>query len=180
MKSDPATASTPQQQPNSLAGMHPAYFAMAMATGIVSIACHLFSMRVLAVGLFAMNIVFYVMLWLLLALRIARYRDRVIADLLHHGRSVGFFTIVAATCVLGSQFWLIASAWRVAAGFWVFGILLWAGLTYTIFTIITVKSVKPALAEGINGGWLVAVVAAQSVCVLGAQLSAGFSIYRPH
>jgi tellurite resistance protein TehA-like permease len=30
------------------------------------------------------------------------------------------------------------------------------------------------LAEGINGGWLVAVVAAQSVSVLGTQLAAGF------
>ena len=30
-------------------------------------------------------------------------RDRVVADLSHHGRAVGFFTIVAATCVLGSQ-----------------------------------------------------------------------------
>ena len=34
--------------------------------------------------------------------------------------------------------------------------------------MLTVKQDKPALVEGLNGGWLVAVVAAQSVCVLGA------------
>ena len=32
----------------------------------------------------------------------------------------------------------------------------------------------PGLADGINGGWLLPVVAAQSVAVLGAQLSSGF------
>jgi tellurite resistance protein TehA-like permease len=39
--------------------------------------------------------------------------------------------------------------------------------------------VKPSLADGINGGWLVAVVAAQSVSVLGAQLSEGFGGRAP-
>jgi len=37
-----------------------------------------------------------------------------------------------------------------------------------------VKPEKPPLAAGLNGGWLTAVVAAQSVSVLGAQLAAGF------
>jgi tellurite resistance protein TehA-like permease len=40
-----------------------------------------------------------------------------------------------------------------------------------VFAILTVKQNKPPLAEGINGGWLVSVVAAQSVAVLGAQLA---------
>src|SRR4051812_40423619 len=66
------------------------------------------------------------------------------------------------------------------SGLWFFGILLWATLTYSIFTIITIKAVKPTLAEGINGGWLVSVVAAQSVPALGAQLASGFAAYAPH
>jgi tellurite resistance protein TehA-like permease len=45
--------------------------------------------------------------------------------------------------------------------------------------VLTVKTEKPPLAEGINGGWLVAVVAAQSVCVLGAQLADGFGASAP-
>jgi tellurite resistance protein TehA-like permease len=63
-----------------------------------------------------------------------------------------------------------------------FGIVLWGGVTYTVFTALTVKADKPGLAEGINGGWLVAVVAAQSVSVLGSQLSQtqGFGLYTPH
>jgi tellurite resistance protein TehA-like permease len=80
---------------------------------------------------------------------------------------------------LGTQVLLIGGIWHLAAALWFFGILLWAALTYGIFTILTVKESKPTLAEGINGGWLVSVVAAQSVAVLGAQLSAGFGNSQP-
>lgn len=162
-----------------LAGMHPAYFAMVMATGIVSLACHLLNMPALATVLLWLNLLFYAVLWVLSVLRLVGYPDRVAADFLHHGRCVGFFTTVAATCVLGSQMLIIADAWAVAAGLWALGIVLWAGLTYGVFAIVTVKAMKPSLAEGINGGWLVAVVAAQSVSVLGSQLSAGLGAYQP-
>src|SRR5205814_5570833 len=47
-------------------------------------------------------------------------------------------------------------------------------ITYGVFAILTVKAEKPSLAEGINGGWLVSVVAAQSVSVLGSQLAPAF------
>ena len=166
--------------PEGLAGLHPAYFAMVMATGIVSIASHSLAFETLAVALFQLNIIFYGTLWGLTIARVARHTDQVIADLMHHGRSVGFFTTVAATCVLGTQSLVIGGLWRMAAILWVIGIVLWAGITYGIFTILTVKEVKPTLAEGINGGWLVAVVAAQSVVVLGAQLATGFTPYQAH
>jgi tellurite resistance protein TehA-like permease len=154
-----------------LASMHPAYFAIVMATGIVSVAAHVVGQAKIADALFGLNLALYPVLWILLGLRIARHRDRVLADVVHHGRAVGFFTAVAATCVLGTQCIVIAGAPRAAFALWTFGIALWAILTYAIFTILTVKQDKPPLAEGINGGWLVAVVAAQSVAVLGAQLA---------
>src|SRR5262245_28572221 len=166
--------------PAGLAGLHPAYFAMVMATGIVSIGSHLLGFRVLALALFPLNIIFYATLWGLTIARAVRHTDQVIADLMHHGRSVGFFTTVAATCVLGNQSLVIGGLWQMAAILWVIGIILWADITYGVFTILTVKEVKPTLAEGINGGWLVAVVAAQSVVVLGAQLATGFTPYQAH
>jgi tellurite resistance protein TehA-like permease len=157
--------------PGGLASMHPAYFALVMATGIVSLAGHVVGLDVVADGLFALNLGLYPALWILTLVRLVRHRARVVEDLLHHGRSVGFFTTVAATCVLGSQCLLVGDAFRAAFALWVVGIALWAVLTYAIFTILVVKTEKPSLAEGINGGWLVAVVAAQSVAVLGAQLA---------
>ena len=158
-----------------LADMHPAYFALVMATGIVSLAAQLLGDRAVAVALFALNLVFFAVLVVLAIARVVKYRERVVADLFHHGRSVGFFTAVAATCVLGSQCLYVGALFGAALALWIIGIALWLVLTYTIFTVITVKAEKPPLAEGINGGWLLMVVAAQSVAVLGAQLAPAMS-----
>jgi len=162
-----------------LATLHPAYFALVMATGIVSIASALLDLRPVAVGLLAANCVFYIALWILTILRIVRFGDRVAADLSHHGRAVGFFTTVAATCVLGSDLLVVGNAWTLAVWLWTGGIVLWAVVTYTVFTLLTVKEQKPPLADGINGGWLLSVVAAQSVSVLGSQLASGFGANAP-
>lgn len=161
-----------------LANLHPAYFALTMATGIISIACHLLGFGRLAQALFALNIVFYPTLWVLTVSRIMRHRERVLEDLFHHGRSVGFFTTVAATCMLGSQTLLVGKLPQVALILWCVGIGLWVLLTYSIFTIITIKPEKPSLGEGLNGGWLVAVVATHSVAVLGAQLAPTLTVFR--
>jgi tellurite resistance protein TehA-like permease len=165
--------------PGRLAAMHPAYFALVMATGIVSIACHVMGHALLAKLLFGLNLAFYPALWGLTIARVVRHRDAVIADLRSHGRAVGFFTMVAATCVLGSQCLIVGDAYRAAFVLWIAGIAQWAVLTYAVFTMLFVKPDKPALADGINGGWLVAVVAAQSVSVLGAQLAPGLGDDAP-
>jgi len=162
-----------------IAALHPAYFALVMATGIVSIACALLQLRPIAVVLLWANSGFFVLLWVLTAIRLARFPSRVLADLMNHNRAVGFFTMVAATCVLGSQWLVVVGAWTLAAWCWAAGILLWAAITYGVFTLLTVKADKPSLADGINGGWLVSVVAAQSVSVLGTQLAPGFDTRAP-
>jgi tellurite resistance protein TehA-like permease len=82
---------------------------------------------------------------------------------------------VAATCVLGSQFLIIAEVPQVAKILWFVGIALWLAFTYTILTAFTVKEVKPTLPEGIHGGWLTSVVAAQSVSLLGGLLADQFT-----
>ena len=170
----------PASAQSGLATMHPASFALVMATGIVSIAAQLHGLPRLAAALLWVNIAFYCALWMLTGLRVVRFPERVAADIAHHGRSVGFLTTVAGTCVLGNQVWIVAGAWTAAAGLWTLGVLLWAVITYTVFTVLTVKAEKPTLAEGINGGWLIAIVAAQSVSVLGAQLANGFGLYVEH
>ena len=78
--------------------------------------------------------------------------------------------MVAGTCVLGSQFVLVRGDTRVAMWLWCLGIGLWLVLTYAVFTCLTVKGEKPALPDGLNGGWLLSVVATQSVAVLGNLL----------
>ena len=86
---------------------------------------------------------------------------------------------MAATCVLGSQCLVIGDSVTAALALWIAGCALWAILIYTVFTLLTVKPDKLALSEGINGGWLISVVAAQSVSVLGAQLAPHLD-HAPH
>ncbi len=174
----PVPAPTPTSGPDAaLRDLHPACFALVMATGIVSLAAHLLGHAATARALLAANAAFYVAVWALTLARLARHGDRVLADVLHHGRCVGFFTVVAGTCVLGSQALVVAEHRGVATGLWALGTFLWATLTYGLFTVLAVKREKPSLAEGINGGWLLPVVAAQSVAALGAQLAPGLGPY---
>jgi tellurite resistance protein TehA-like permease len=150
-----------------IAALHPAYFALVMATGIVSISCYLLGLPELSMLLFWINIAAFCILSLLYAARASLFTANFIQDLFSHKRAFGFFTVVAATNVLGSQFMLLADNSAAAEAFWWLGLILWIALTYTIFVFLIVAQDKPSLEEGINGGWLVAVVATQSVCVLG-------------
>lgn len=158
--------------------LNPNYFALVMATGIVSIGCYLLEMPRVARALFWLNVPAYLILLLFTVARLLIYRSRFLADLTDHKRGVGFFTTVAATCVLGNQFLLIADLRSPAVGLWCLGTVLGFVLTYTIFTSFAVKEFKPPLPEGIHGGWLVSVVAVQSISVLGTMLSEGFGSAR--
>lgn len=172
MASIPPKPAVTGPAPSGLAGLSPAYFGMVMATGIVSLACHLLGLPHIAQGLFALNVALYVVLWVLYVARLARHPRAVWRDLSDHLRGPGFFTTIAATSVLGSQCLVLAG--NVAAGLalWMLAIVLWLGLTYAIFTLLTIKPDKPTLDRGINGGWLLAVVATQSIAVLSALLAA--------
>jgi len=155
-----------------LAGLSPAYFGMVMATGIISLAAGQMDMPGIAQALFEFNIAIYAVLWCLTVLRVIRFPQRFFGDMMDHLRGPGFFTLVAATSVLGSQFVLLASDYRAAALLWGIAITLWIGLTYAIFAGLTIKEHKPTLDLGISGAWLLAVVATQSIAALSALLAA--------
>jgi tellurite resistance protein TehA-like permease len=155
-----------------LVDLSPAYFGMVMATGIVSLASHFLGMPSIARALFLLNVVIFAVLWSLTALRAIRYPRQVFADMVDHLRGPGFFTTVAGTSILGSQFVVLAGNYRAGIGLWGVAIALWLGLTYTIFTGITIKDNKPTLVEGLSGAWLLAVVATQSIGVLSGLLAA--------
>ena len=143
-----------------------------MATGIVSLAAWQSELPHMAWVLFALNITVYILLWGLNIIRVARYPRQYIADLIDHLRGPGFFTFVAATNILGSQFVIIADNETAGFALWFLAVSLWIGLTYTIFTAFTVKESKPTLEQGISGAWLLAVVATQSIAVLATILAA--------
>ena len=132
----------------------------------------------MALFLLVINVISYVILWLLLLLRLTLFFSRVRADITDHVRGPGFFTVVAGTCVLGSQLVIVIGEYRVAAVLWLVGLFLWAIIMYTVFAAVTVRENKPSVENGLNGAWLLAVVATQSVSVLGTLLVDQWDAYR--
>jgi len=157
-----------------IANLYPGYFALVMATGIVSIAAYLEGMALIAWSLFVINIAFYSFLWLLTLTRLLRNFPNVMTDLTSHTRGHGFFTIVAGTCVLARQFQVIAQASAPAIPLWFLGGLLWVILMYTFLAAVTVREPKPSLETGVSGGWLLMVVSTQSISVTGARVADNF------
>jgi tellurite resistance protein TehA-like permease len=160
------------------ADLFPGYFALVMATGIISIACYLLEMKTLAIVLLVVNIVAYAFLWLLLLLRMSLFFGRIKEDINNHVRGPGFFTVVAGTSVLGSELLIVAGEFRIASLLWILGLFLWVVIMYSFFTAMTVRENKPSIEGGLNGAWLLAVVATQSISVLGTLLIDHFADYR--
>jgi tellurite resistance protein TehA-like permease len=154
-------------------GLSPAYFALVMATGIVSIASDRAGFRTVAAGLLWLNGAQYLVLWILTFWRLLSYRRALVDDLTDHRLAPGFFSAVAATSVMGNEL-ILTGANDLALALWIFGLFIWVTLTYTIFTTLTIKESKPTIDQGITGAWLLAVVATQSIAVLSALLSRHF------
>lgn len=163
---------------NRLSEFYPGYFAMVMATGIVSIAAHLLHFRVLADILFGLNAVLYLCLWVLYGLRALLHFGEVRQDFCSYSRGPAFLTIVAGTCVLGSQCVILFQMNRLGFALWGIGILSWLLLIYGYLFLAIGQKEKPDLGQGINGTWLIMVVATQSLSVLGSLLNQSFPAYR--
>lgn len=154
-----------------LAALPPSSFAFVMATGIVALAARQQGYGRPALGLFALAGLGWCALWLLSLLRLARHAGRVWADVRDHLRGPGYFTTVAGTAVLASGFLALQVDAATGLLLGAFALLLWLLVTYGLLAALITRADKPAPADGIGGGWLLAVVACQSLAVLGALAS---------
>ena len=154
-----------------IAELSPAYFALVMATGIVSIGAHLVGFKAISNTLFWINNVAYGILLLLVLVRLTLFFSKVRADLDAHTKGAGFLTIVAGTCVLGIQYVLEKQNYRIGAALCFFAGAMWVVLIYAFFFGLITKAEKPSLADGINGTWLLVVVSAQSIAILSTLLA---------
>jgi tellurite resistance protein TehA-like permease len=164
-------SSSDPDKPSFIENFFPGYFALVMATGIVSLAMHFEGLPALPDALLWFNVIFYVVLWSITVLRILWFRSELIADLTHHARGVTFLTMVAGTAVLGVQFAILTPFMAVAAGLWVFAVSLWIFLIYTFFAAVTIGEPKPSIAVTINGSWLLVTVSTESLTVLGTLVA---------
>lgn len=151
----------------------PGYFALVMASGIISIGLNLSGFRALSIALLVVCIVAYVALVVLNVWRFAGHRAAMIDDFRDPKRAFGFFTFVAGTNVLGTRIaaegWHTATAWLLTMSF-----LVWLVLGYVIpWSAVLGRSERPVVALA-NGTWFIWVVASQSVAVSAATLEVVF------
>lgn len=148
------------------------YFAFVMATGIVSIAAFQQHMETTALVLFGLNNFAYLVLIVLTLLRCTAYPEKVFIDMSTPARAPALFTITAGTCILGSQYVILANIYSAATGLLVAGLFFWAVLIYTFFAAVIVATGKTFFEEGLNGGWLIYVVGTQAAAILSVLVGA--------
>lgn len=151
-----------------VAALYPGYFALVMATGIISNAL-LGESRALADLLFAVSVVAYPWLAILSVARVVRFPQAIWADLTNPRVVFAFFTIVAASDVLGMGM-LQRGFDSVAFGLWLFALLAWVVLIYFSFGVLTFLNTAHD-ANVVHGGWLIAIVGTESLVILGANVA---------
>ncbi|WP_036283546.1 tellurite resistance/C4-dicarboxylate transporter family protein [Microbacterium luticocti] len=162
-----------------VAALTPGYFALVMATGIVSIGMRTNHWVAASVVLLVLAAVAYVVLVALNIVRAVRHRAQLAEDFADPARAFGFFTFVAATCVLGSRLSLEDHFHNVAMVLLLIASLAWIVLGYTVpwTAVLGPRTTTQPIATA-NGTWFIWAVASQSIAVLAATLEIEFVPYR--
>jgi tellurite resistance protein TehA-like permease len=154
---------------NVVKDFHPAYFAVVMATGIMSIAFDVMAFTGISQALFRLNLAFYPILCILLAARVLLFRSSLAADLKTLHRSWLFLTFVVGTNTFGMQLVIFQQATDAACALWLIALGGWFICIYFIFFNLIPLRKKPAY-EIVNGATLLIIVSTVSVALLGVRL----------
>jgi tellurite resistance protein TehA-like permease len=152
-----------------LATLDPGYFALVMATGIVSIGAGLVGYPDLSRVILGVTIAAFVILVVAYTARLIWFRSWVVRNLRNPTMAVAYFTSAAGCDVLATRL-VTAGRLNVALGLGVAAAAVWLALTYWLPWSIVASARHPALAD-MNGSWLVWVVATQSLAVIAAALA---------
>jgi tellurite resistance protein TehA-like permease len=149
--------------------LHPGYFAFVMATGIISTGTFLLGPSWLSRVLLAAAATGLVVLGAALVIRLIRFRASVAADVRAPERAFGFFTVVAGIDVLGVR--LAAAGHPLATAILAaLAAAVWLVLTYGLPASLLLARVGDSILGGVNGTWLLWVVATQSLSLAASTL----------
>lgn len=142
---------------NGIKGFHPAYFAMVMATGIMSIAFEAMAFPGIAKALFILNLIFYLTLCTILAVRIIFFQPDLMADLRTLQRAVLFLTFVVGTNTIGMQFVIFQQSTVEAILLWLVALAGWLGCPEALATrtieVMTFGLIRPEMSIYILAAW---------------------------
>jgi tellurite resistance protein TehA-like permease len=150
--------------------LDPGYFALVMASGIISVGADLAGRPVLSRIALGITAAGFVVLLAAYAARLVLYPARVRASLKVPGTAMGYFTLVAGADVAAVRV-LMSGHSAVALGLAAGAGVAWLALTYGLPWSVVVSARHPVLGE-INGTWLIWVVATQSLSVVASALTA--------
>ncbi len=158
-----------------LEALHPGNFAMVMASGIISIGFSTLGFEGLADALYVFALAAWITLLTLSAARVALYARAVRGDLLNPRMVFAYFTLVAATDIVGL---LLHARGHVvlAMACWVFAFAAWCSLLYLAFSVLTFLSHEHNV-NIMHGGWLISIVGTQSLVLLGTQIAPDLGSY---
>jgi len=161
-----------------IAELTPGYFALVMATGIVSIGMRTDGWLPVSLALLVIAALCYLVLVVLNLIRVVRHRVAMADDLADPGRAFGFFTFVAASCVLGSRLSQEDGFHEAAVALLAIAALAWLVLGYVVPWTAVLGERKQHPIRTANGTWFIWAVASQSVAVLAATLEVEFEDWR--
>ena len=153
-----------------VAGLDPACFAFVMATGILSVDTDALGLVPASLALLGIAAGAYAALCVLTAWRVVVFWGRLTADVDSPGRSFGLFAFVAASGVLGLRL-LAAGARPEGELLSLAGAAAWLALVGTVPGRLLTRSASRPLLDRIGGGWLLWVVATQSVATSAGVLA---------
>ena len=166
---DRAADSLRDRTVHAVAGLTPGYFALVMATGIVSVGLRLENRDLVSWLLLVLCAGAFLVLLGLTAWRFVAFRDAVVEDFTDPRRGFGFFTFVAGTNVLGVRLGLEGRHAATAALLVLAGVA-WVVLGYVVpWTAVLGRQERPVVATA-NGTWFIWVVASQSVAIAAAGI----------
>ena len=149
----------------------PGWFALVMATGIVSTAADREGCPWISLALLVVAAASYAVLVVLSLVRLCRWPAQVRADLATPPASFGFFAVVAGSAVLGERLAELQVD-VVALALLALAVVGWLVLGYAVPALVVLAPQKPGLAASLDGSWLLWVVATQAVSTA-AALTAG-------
>lgn len=155
---------------NAVRTLYPGYFALVMATGIISNGFFLLEFRTISDVMLAVNALAFAVLALMTVARGLVFSSEFWSDLTNPRQVFSYFSLVAAVNVFGSQL-LLRDHLTLGIILWLFSLVAWVPLSYFSFSVLTFRDTEENVGV-LTGGWLIAIVGAESIAVLGGKLSA--------
>ncbi|GAA6170416.1 tellurite resistance/C4-dicarboxylate transporter family protein [Colwellia sp. KU-HH00111] len=161
-----------------LKNLYPGYFAMTMATGIISVGLFLHGNILLSNSFMVVTLSTWLIWFFLYTWRLIKYPKTVWDNLIDPKTTFVFFTFVAATNLCGvllhqrgyPSFAMLC--WFVAFSYW-------AILMYLSFTALCFAH-KEREVNIMHGGWLILIVGTQSLVLLGTKVAENFGEYAAY